>query len=104
MMIGCSEMRTDGTRRDVVAPSVACSPAHTHFNGDHASSNERITKSSEQRLNNNVIQRRREKCLAFESSQASPDAHQHQLSLKIDIEVSFLWRHTISQWDFFTEC
>ena len=81
-MIGCSEMRTDGTRRDVVAPSVACSPAHTHFNGDHASSNERITKSSEQRLNNNVIQRRREKCLAFESSQASPDAHQHQLSLK----------------------
>ena len=52
-------------------------PAHTHFNGDHTSRNERIPKSSEQRLNNNVIQRAREKYLAPESSCVSPDAHRH---------------------------
>ena len=79
VIINCSEMRTEGTSR----PSAGMFPPLHLCNSHHASSNQRITKSSEQRLNNNVIQRRREKYLAFESSCASPDAHRHQLSLKI---------------------
>ena len=81
VIINCSEMRTEGTSR----PSAGMSPPLHLCNSHHASSNQRITKSSEQRLNNNVIQRRREKYLAFESSCASPDAHRHQPALTENI-------------------
>jgi hypothetical protein len=93
VIINCSEMRTEGTSR----PSAGMFPPLHLSNSHHASSNQRITKSSEQRLNNNVIQRAREKYLAFESSCASPDAHRHQLSLKIGMLSLDLWGHTISQ-------
>jgi len=77
-MNSCSEMRTEG-------PSwlhlLACPTRLRHLYGHHASSNQRITKNSGQRLDRNMIQRARDKYLAFESSQASSDAHQHQFSL-----------------------
>ena len=58
-------------------------PFLRHSNGHHASSNQRITINSRQRLNHNTIQRAREKYLLFASSHASPDAHQHRSHCKI---------------------
>ena len=85
MVISCSEMhvRTEGTSW---LHLLACSSRLRHLHGHHASSNQRITKGGNQRLDSTVIQRARDKCLAFESSQASPDAHQPPAPALIDRE------------------